>query len=224
MNTSFTERNEAPSTSGALIHTAAGYDLLVWLLTLGRGRAFREKMLSLAHLQPGESVLDVGCGTGSLAIAAKRQVGPTGAVRGVDPSPEMIARAEKKARKAGVEVVFKEAFAQSLPFPDGQFDVVLSTVMLHHLPPKARQEFAAEARRVLKPGGRVLAIDFGRSARKHKGFLHHFHHRHGHVALEEIIAVLKEAGLNAVESGAVGMRDMQFVVATAPGADATRLK
>src|SRR5262249_52913582 len=215
MNTTSTERKETPSQTGALIHAAAGYDLVVWLLTLGRERAFREKMLSLAHLKPGESVIDVGCGTGSLAIAAKRQVGPSGSVHGVDPSPEMIARAEKKARKAGVEVVFKEAFAQSLPFPDGQFDAVLSTLMLHHLPPKARREFAVEVRRVLKPGGRVLAIDFGKSARQHKGLLHPFHHRHGHVAPDEIIAVLNEAGLNPVESGAVGIRDLQFLVATA---------
>src|SRR5262245_27538672 len=220
MNPTSTERNETPSTTGALIHAAAGYDLLVWLLTLGRPQAFREKMLRLAYLKPGESVLDVGCGTGSLAIAAKRQVGPTGAVDGVEPSPEMIARAEKKARRAGVEVVFKEAFAQSLPFPDGQFDAVLSTLMLHHLPPKARREFAVEVRRVLKPGGRVLAIDFGESARQHKGFLHHFHHRHGHVALTDMISLFNEVGLNAVESGAVRMRDLQFVLAAAPRMDA----
>jgi ubiquinone/menaquinone biosynthesis C-methylase UbiE len=219
MNTTFTERNETPSTTGALIHAAAGYDLLVWLVTLGRPQAFREKMLRLAHLKPGESVLDVGCGTGSLAIAAKRQVGPTGAVQGVDPSPEMIARGEKKARRAGVEVVFKEAFAQSLPFPDAQFDAVLSTLMLHHLPPKARHEFAVEARRVLKPDGRVLAIDFGGNPPKRKGFLHHFHHRHGHIALADMISILNEAGLDVVESGAVEMRNLQFVLATAPQMD-----
>src|SRR5262249_6889416 len=149
------------SRTGKVLHAAAAYDILIWLVTLGRERAFREKMLRLAHLEPGESVLDVGCGTGTLAIAAKRQVGTAGTVHGVDASPEMIARAEKKARKAGVKVAFKNAFAQSLPFPDAKFDVVLSTVMLHHLPQTARQELAIEIRRVLRPGGRVLAIDFG---------------------------------------------------------------
>src|SRR5262249_16327910 len=128
---------------------------------------------------------------------------------------EMIARAEKKARKAGIEVFFEKAFAQKLPFPDAQFDVVLTTVMLHHLPRTARQELAVEMRRVLKPGGRVLAIDFGGRDRKRKAFLDHFHHRHGHVELKDIIAVLNEAGLKIVESGAVGMRDLQFVLATA---------
>src|SRR5262245_10695416 len=168
------EKNQTPGRAGAVLHAAAGYDLLVWLLTLGRERTFRERMLRLGHLEAGESVLDVGCGTGTLAIAAKRQVGTTGAVYGLDASPEMIARAEKKARKAGVEVAFKKAFAQSLPFPDAQFDVVLTTVMLHHLSRKARQQLAVEMRRVLKPGGRVLAIDFGGTARKRKRLLDHF--------------------------------------------------
>src|SRR6516225_2168170 len=174
---------------GLVLHAAATYDLLIWLATLGREQAFREKMLRLAHLKPGESVLDVGCGTGSLAIAARRQVGPQGRVSGVDASPEMIARAEKKARKAGLDVAFQNAFAQSLPFPDAQFDAVLTTIMLHHLPRKSRAELASEIRRVLKPGGRVLAIDFGATARSRKSFLDHFHRRHGHVEFEEIIAL-----------------------------------
>jgi ubiquinone/menaquinone biosynthesis C-methylase UbiE len=210
------DRNEKPRKRGLVLHSAAAYDLMVWLITFGRERVFREAMLRLAHLKMGESVLDVGCGTGTLAIAVKRQVGAIGAVYGVDASQEMIARAEKKARRAGVRVAFKTGFAQSLPFPDAQFDVILTTVMLHHLPRKARQELAAEMRRVLKPGGRVLAIDFAGNARKRKSLLHHFHRRHGHVELKEIIGLLKEAGLNVIESGAVGMRDLQFALATAP--------
>jgi ubiquinone/menaquinone biosynthesis C-methylase UbiE len=214
--TKTTERNETPSRTGLVLHAAAGYDLLVWLITLGREQPFREKMLRLAHLQPGESILDVGCGTGSLAIAAKRQAGPAGAVHGLDASPELIARAEKKARKAGVDVAFKNAFAQSLPFQDAQFDLVLTTLMLHHLPKRGRTELAGEIRRVLKPGGRVLAIDFGGTARNRKSILDRFHHRHGHIELKEIVTLLSEAGLSVTESGAVGMRDLQFVVAMAP--------
>ena len=172
-------------------------------------------MLSFAHLQPGESVLDVGCGTGSLAIAAKRQVGSRGSVHGIEPSEEMIARARKKARNAGLEIAFQNAYAQSLPFPDGKFDVVLSTLMLHHLPRPARQELPAEIRRVLKPGGRVLVIDFGLESRQRKSIIDHFHRRHGSVDVREIAAVLTEAGLQVVESGPVGTRDLHYVVATA---------
>jgi ubiquinone/menaquinone biosynthesis C-methylase UbiE len=207
--------NVRPSTIGAVLHSAARYDLLLWLAMLGREGAFREKVLRLARLQPGEAVLDVGCGTGTLAIAAKRRVGPTGTVHGIDASSEMLARAEKKARRAGVEVVLRNAKAQALPFPDAQFDVVLTTVMLHHLPRKARAQCAAEMRRVLKPGGRVLAVEFGLAAREQKGFLAHFH-RHGHVKLSDVIGLLSEAGLNIVESGAMGIRDLQFVLAKVP--------
>jgi ubiquinone/menaquinone biosynthesis C-methylase UbiE len=214
--TKASDKNETAAKPGLVLHAAATYDLLIWLITLGQERAFRERMLRLTHLQPGESVLDVGCGTGSLAIAAKRQVGPTGTVYGLDASPEMIARAEKKAGKAGVDIGFKIAFAQSLPYPDAQFDVVLTTIMLHHLPKKARAELAGEIRRVLKPGGRALAIDFGRTTRERKSFLDHFHRRHGHVDFEEIIAQLNDVGLRVDDSGEVGMRDLEFVLATLP--------
>ena len=210
------EMHETAGRAGLVLHDATAYDLLIWLVTLGREPAFREKMLRPAHLQPGESVLDVGCGTGSLAIAAKRQVGPAGTVCGLDASPEMIARAEKKARNAGVDVAFKNALAQSLPYPDGQFDVVLTTIMLHHLPKKARAELAAEIRRVVKPGGRLLAVDFGGSAQSRKSFIDHFHRRHGHVDFKEIIALLSDAGLSITDSGAVGTRDLEFVLATLP--------
>jgi len=210
------EKAENSSTTGLVLHKAAGYDLLLWLVTRGREQAFREKMLQFAHLQPGDAVLDVGCGTGTLAILAKRKVGPTGEVCGIDASPEMIARAQRKARRAGIQVSFKESFAQSLPFSEGRFDVVMTTVMLHHLPKKARAVLAGEMRRVLKPGGRVLAIDFSAKEKARKSFLDHIHRRHGQVDFKQIIALFSDAGLHIVESGAVGMRDLQFLIATAP--------
>lgn len=210
------ERNERPGTAGLILHAAAGYDFLVWLATFGRERDLRERMLRLARLEPGEAVLDVGCGTGTLAIAARGRVGQSGEVCALDASPEMIARARKKARRAGVDVSFENAFAQSLPYPDARFDAVLTTIMLHHLPKAARQELAREIRRVLKPGGRVLAIDFAAPGPDRKRLLDHIHRRHGHVALEEIVALFGDAGLKVVESGAVGMRDLRFVVATVP--------
>jgi ubiquinone/menaquinone biosynthesis C-methylase UbiE len=210
------DQNLTPSTTGLVLHGVARYyDFMAWLIMLGRERVLREKMVELARVEPGESVLDVGCGTGTLAITAKRRVGPIGTVVGIDASPEMLARANKKATRAGVEVVFRNGIVEALPFPDAHFDAVLSTLMLHHLPRKAREQCAREMRRVLKPGGRVLAVDFGANGREKRGLLAHFHHRHGHVNLPDMIAVLNEAGLNVIESGAMGMRDLQFVLATA---------
>lgn len=208
-------QNAGPGTSGIVLHRAFLYDLFLWVVSLGRERAYREKALDLAKLNAGESVLDIGCGTGTLAIAAKQRVGSTGRVYGVDASPEMLARASKKAKKADVEVAFQKGVVEGLPFPDGHFDVVLSTAMLHHLGRKARQQCAREVRRVLKPGGRVLAVDFARPADGKKGLLGHFHH-HGYLNVADLVALLTEAGLSIVESGAVGIGDLQFVLAAAP--------
>jgi ubiquinone/menaquinone biosynthesis C-methylase UbiE len=154
-------------------------------------------------------VLDIGCGTGTLAILAKRVVEGSGVVHGIDASPEMIARARRKAKRSGMDVVFEMAQAQSLPFPDARFDVVLSTVMLHHLPRAARAQAVRDARRVLKPGGRLLAVDFVR--RSGKGLLAHLH-RHGRVDPRDLIVLVTEAGLKVVESGPVGRWDLQFVL------------
>lgn len=214
--TTTTSGRAAPATKGAVMRSSARfYDLMVWLLTLGRERPFREQLVALARLQPGESVLDVGCGTGTLALTAKRRVGPTGIVHGIDASPEMIARATRKAKKAGADVTFRTAVVEALPFPDREFDVVLSTLMLHHLPRPTREQSAREIRRVLKPGGRVLAVDFGMPGRHHSGILGHLHYRRGHVALDKVIELLSASGLTVVESGPVGVRDLHFTLATA---------
>lgn len=206
--------NQVPArTSGIVLHSPFFYDFTVWLGLLGKEHTFRDKTLELARIAKGESVLDVGCGTGTLAIAAKRRVGTVAAVYGVDASKEMLARAEKKARNAQVEVSFKNALAEALPFPAAQFDVVLSTVMLHHLPQKTRTQCANEIRRILKPDGRVLIIDFEGFSEQKRTLLSHFHRPHGHVRLGDIVALLSDAGFRTVESGPVGIRDLQFVLA-----------
>src|SRR5262249_2620908 len=151
----FMEQEAAPRTHGLLIDWAARYDFLAWVLTHGKERQLRERFVDLAQVAVGNAVLDVGCGTGTLAIAASRRVGPTGFVCGIDGSPPMIARARRKATKAGVNVDFRVGLAEDMPFPDHRFDVVLSTLMLHHLPRKTRQECAREITRVLEPEGRV---------------------------------------------------------------------
>ncbi|WP_168342802.1 class I SAM-dependent methyltransferase [Rhizobium laguerreae] len=190
---------------GRVLHWASSYDLLVWFFTLGREGPFREKILRMACLQPGETVLDVGCGTGTTAMLAKQKVGSEGIVHGIDASPEMIARASAKARKAGVAVTFEVASAQALPFPAAQFDVVLTTLMLHHLSGEARRQLAREIQRILKPTGRVLAVDFVEGQPGRARFANVFH-RHGHSSHETMIKDLQDAGLTVVSSGAVGTK------------------
>ena len=194
---------------GIVLHGAAGYDLLVRLLTFGRERQLRDRMLRPARLKPGETVLDVACGTGTFAIAMKRQVGPGGQVFGIDASEGMVARATRKAERAGLEVSFVQGSAQSLPFEDGRFDVVTGTLMLHHLPKPVRETFVCETHRVLKPGGRLLLIDFDR-ARHKSGFRLH---RHGHVDAGAIREMLERNGFAVAEVGDVGMKDMIYFLA-----------
>lgn len=209
------ELRQQPATTGIVLHRAWLYDMFLKVISVGKERTFRERVLDLAGLRRGESVLDIGCGTGTLAIAATQRVGPSGKAYGVDASPEMLARARKKANKAGVEIAFKNGVVEALPFADGQFNAVLSTVMLHHLGAKSRRECVGEVRRVLKPGGRVLIVDFAKPANGKKGIRDHFHH-HGYVNLNDLTSLVAEAGLNVRESGAVGFGDLQFVLAVAP--------
>lgn len=86
--------------------------------------------------------------------------------------------------------------------------------MLHHLSRKAREQGAREIRRVLKPGGHVLAVDFETS--EQRGPIAHLHRRHGHVKLSDMVALFGEAGLTIVESGPVGLLSLNFMRATVP--------
>ena len=101
-------------------------------MTLGRDRAFRENTLDLAQVALGESVLDIGCRTGTLSDRRQASGGLVGDVTAIDASPHMIARSRKKARRAGADVRFATADVKNLPYAAGTFDVVLSTVMLAH--------------------------------------------------------------------------------------------
>src|SRR5919199_1993847 len=154
----------APQTAGRGLHGARWYDLFGTVISFGRDKAIREKLVELAAPAPGETVLDVGCGTGTLALALKSRVG-TGEVHGIDASPEMIDVAREKAAKAGSVIDFQVALIEALPFPAATFDLVTSSLMLHHLPDGLKRTGLAEIRRVLQPPGPVMASEF--SARHH---------------------------------------------------------
>ena len=130
----------------------------------GIGRRFRRETLRHANIATGERVLDVGCGTGVLTRLAADAVGPSGHVIGIDPSPGMIAVARRKAALEASPAAFRLAAIEELPYPDGSFHVVLSSFMLHHLPPEVKQTGLSEVYRVLKDGGRLLAVDIDRPA------------------------------------------------------------
>ncbi|HLO18132.1 MAG TPA: class I SAM-dependent methyltransferase, partial [Anaerolineales bacterium] len=114
------------------------------------------------HIQPGEMVLDVGCGTGTLALEVARRVGARGRVIGIDPGENQIARARSKAKRRNFPAEFQAGVIEHLDFPDQTFDVVLSTIMMHHLSDTLKRQGLAEIARVLKPGGRLVIADFKR--------------------------------------------------------------
>ena len=155
-----THTHESPAqTEGRMIRWASFYDVFANVMTLGHIRRLRALTVNAALLKPGEKILDVGCGTGGVTIPAKLRVGDKGSAAGIDPAPEMIAVAKKKAARAKLEIDFRVGVIESLPYPDASFDVVTSSLMMHHLPKDLQVKGLAEIRRVLKPGGRLLIAD-----------------------------------------------------------------
>ena len=206
-------------TTGHVLHWARAYDALVWVLTVGNEGRFRQRVAELARLEAGQSVLDVGCGTGALAIAAKGFVGAGGEVAGVDPSPQMVARARRKAAKAGVEARFDVGTIEALPFADGTFDTVLSSLMLHHLADDGLTQGLGEIARVLKAGGRFLAVDIGGTGgMRHGPFLRMG--KHADFDLDALAPAMEAAGLRIVDRGEVGQKlvrglsNLRFILAT----------
>ena len=126
-----------------------------------RDRTLKRRVLARAAITGGERVLDVGCGTGTLAAAAARAT-PAVRVTGLDADPRILAQARRRAADAGVDIEFDQGMSTALPYPDGSFDLVLSTLFFHHLADDAKRETATELVRVLRPGGRIVVGDLGR--------------------------------------------------------------
>ena len=195
--------DKAPTkeTKGLVLSGGWRYDLMEWYHDTfsfrGQLRELRQRTATMARLQPGDAVLDVGCGTGTLALEVARRVGSAGRVAGIDPGTEQIARARAKATRRHLPIEFQVGVIEQLPFPDATFDVVLSTLMIHHVPAPIKRQGLAEIARVLKPGGRLVMADFtrrqeraGRAARFHAGGS----------SVQDLVALVSDAGFDQVET------------------------
>lgn len=123
---------------------------------------FKTALVRQAALAPGERVLDLGAGTGTLTLLLKRAE-PRAEVVGVDGDPEVLARARAKAAEAGVAIAFDEGMAYALPYPEASFDRVVTSLVLHHLARDDKRRALREAWRVLRPGGELHVADWGKA-------------------------------------------------------------
>lgn len=186
-------------TTGNLIRWAPYYDLAVFVTTLGQDRRLRKTTVDAVLIRPGETVLDIGCGTGAVTLLAKTRT-KDGKVYGIDPAPEMISVARQKAARKKLDIDFRVGVIEALPFPDASIDVVTSSLMMHHLPADLKERGLAEIYRVLKPGGRLLIADFLRPT---GAFLNHlfiaFTRHHGlKYGIEDLQQPLRNAGFTQI--------------------------
>jgi ubiquinone/menaquinone biosynthesis C-methylase UbiE len=194
----------AKKTKGLILDRGWRYDLEIWFMDTflfrGKLRELKLRTANLADIQPGEQVLDVGCGTGTLAIEVARRWS-AGRVSGVDPGPQQIARARSKATRRNLPISFQIGVIEQLPFPDQSFNVVFSTLMMHHLPAPLKRQGLAEIARVLKAGGRLVIADFTHK-KERQGQAVRFHA--GGSRMHDLAALLKDAGFQHLE-----MQEMQ---------------
>jgi len=204
-----------------LLHHPRQFDLMARVCMFGQERKLRQWTLDLADLQPGSVVLDVGCGTGTLLLAAGERVGPSGALHGLDAAPEMAAHARHKAEARGVSLEVLEGSANKLPYPPASFDAVFCTLVLHHLPGSMRAAAIREMRRVLRPGGRAVIVDWQRpkpfvGAITSPMFLVYLLHRHrsGASPLDtlDIEPLMREIGFEEISRSSFGAGGVSAVI------------
>lgn len=136
------------------------YDAVVGTTT--RERSFKQALIKQACFEPGQRVLDLASGTGTLAIWIKQHQ-PQANVIGVDGDPAILSLATHKAQRANVSVQFDQALSYNLPYLDAHFDRVVSSLFFHHLSWGKKERTVRELFRVLKPGGELHIADWGRA-------------------------------------------------------------
>ncbi|WP_032712323.1 class I SAM-dependent methyltransferase [Salinispora arenicola] len=162
-----------------------------------------EKLLDRANIRPGQRVLEIGCGTGDLLQTLKRRY-PDVSALGIDPDPSALRRARRKAARTKLRIQYERAFADDLPLPDGSFDRVLSSFMLHHIDEEEWTRVLREVKRVLRPGGELHVADLDGTLPGQEGG--HAHHS-GQTAdslPERALSALVDAGLTGVRENGYG--------------------
>jgi ubiquinone/menaquinone biosynthesis C-methylase UbiE len=142
--------------SGGVITHPHSYEVFANLWFLGQRRRAFGRLVAASGARSGERVLDVGCGSGYFSRRIAPVVGPAGAVVGIDPSQPML---DYAAAHTPANCTFQAAGAENLPFADGSFDLVVSSLAFHHIPADRRADALAEMFRVLRPGGRLFIAD-----------------------------------------------------------------
>ena len=144
---------------------ALGYDWLARLYdpvvrTTTREGSFKRRLVEQSGVTDGFQVLDLACGTGTLAILLK-QASPGAAITGIDGDPRILKLAKEKALRACVEIRFDEGMSFCLPYPAGTFHRVISSLFFHHLTRENKLKSLCEVKRVLKPRGELHVADWG---------------------------------------------------------------
>jgi ubiquinone/menaquinone biosynthesis C-methylase UbiE len=161
-----------------------------------REDVFKRRLIERAGIQPGQAVLDLGCGTGTLTLMIKRSV-PGAHFTGVDGDPAILSIARQKAAKEHLQVQWEEGMAYALPYLNQSFDVVVSSLVIHHLVSADKLRAFREVRRVLRHGGRFHILDFGPQfnalTRLQVALMHRLEHVNDNFRAR-IVPMLREAG------------------------------